>query len=138
MRSMILWTWVILLCAVIPVNAGPNQIVFRQSESNAEQGEDDFDDSKADLPRATIYILNNANRTLRFALREDDNDWRNFRLGAGKGGFAQSPRPDVGGFSLRIRTRNQSVTSALEFHRRYRLYWNSNDNRWDVAEIAPR
>lgn len=101
-------------------------------------GEPAVPDGKSDTMFLSLYLVNQADHPLRFGLSENGNEWRNFRLKPGEGGNAHSESSGVKELSIRLRTGRDAFTTTLQFGRRYRLFWNADNNRWDVAQLEPQ
>lgn len=83
----------------------------------------------------SVQIINNSNHTLSYHYRSAGRKWKRFRIGPGDNEVL--PCSDAGRYypEIRVYTDDKPVQYALECQNRYVLYWNPDDERWDVWRL---
>lgn len=92
---------------------------------------------RADLPAATVLIINNSAARIRFGLSLNNRDWKGFELAPGYDGL-YGPDEQVDALFIRVGTDDNWVRYKLQFDRRYQIVWRGDRKRWDVETLGPR
>jgi len=85
---------------------------------------------KEDLASKSLSISNRSDSTISFFLKNGNSAWTLFELG---------PDEDENYFTttkIRVVTGNKSVEYDIEYGKRYELYWDKENQCWNVIMLS--
>ena len=92
---------------------------------------------KEDIAMNQLYIWNSSQADVTFNLSSDDKNWKPFSLGPnGSKSFNIGSQKCY--ISIITDGNDQSVDYELDKQQRYQIFWNQDNELWDIAKMAPR
>jgi len=105
----------------------------REIRGGGSSGQDSGVIEQPSIAASSVVIVSKANRLLNFSVRPADGEWGKYSLESGKGITISCDGCTTSHFELAIATEGRQVVKTLNPTSRYVLYWNSNENLWDVG-----